>query len=367
MEDHRFLHLQELMKRNDLKVIALNPGSTLTYLTGLSFHLMERPTVLLVHLGFPPVLVLPELEVGKIEQSRISLLASTYRDDPASWQAAFHRAVEKLDITSERIGVEANHFRVLESDFLQKAAPKTSISAADEVFTNFRIQKDAEEILLMRRAVQIAQKAFLNTLPFIRAGISEKEIAAELTIQMLRQGADAEMPFPPIIASGPNSANPHAVPSDRVLSNGDLVVIDWGAKYNGYCSDLTRTLVIGQPSDQSRAIFTAVQDANAAGRAVGKPGVPAGIVDDAARKIITKRGFGEFFTHRTGHGLGMEEHETPYIFSSNQLVLQPGMVYTVEPGIYLPGVGGVRIEDDVVITASGAESLSDLSRDILII
>jgi Xaa-Pro dipeptidase len=275
--------------------------------------------------------------------------------------------VDKLDFKGKPIGVEANHIRLLEIDYIKKASPGSEILAADGVFTDFRVQKDDTEIQRMHRAIKIAQQAFLNTLPSLHAGVTEKAVAAELTIQLLREGSDAELPFTPIVASGPNSANPHAVPTDRALTSGDLVVIDWGARFEGYCSDLTRTIAISGVSDRSRTIYETVKLANLAGRNAGQPGMAAGRVDDAAREVIKSAGFGEYFTHRTGHGLGMEAHETPYIFSENRQILQAGMVYTVEPGIYLPGTGGVRIEDNVVVTPSGSESLSDLSRDLMIV
>ena len=153
----------------------------------------------------------------------------------------------------------------------------------------------------------------------------------------------------------------------RKLENGDLVVIDWGATYEDYCSDLTRTFAIGQLSDELRKIYETVKNANQAGRSAGQPEIEAGEVDRAARGVIESAGYGQFFTHRTGHGLGMEGHETPYMFGANKQILTTGMVYTVEPGIYLPGKGGVRIEDDVVVTANGSESLSDYPRELQIL
>jgi Xaa-Pro dipeptidase len=168
----------------------------------------------------------------------------------------------------------------------------------------------------------------------------------------------------PIVAGGPNSANPHAVPTDRPLQDGDLLVIDWGARCNGYVSDLTRTFAIGEVEPELKHIANIVAQANAAGRAASRPEMRAGDVDRAARTVIESAGYGPQFFHRVGHGLGLEEHEPPYMFTENDLVLQPGMTYTVEPGIYLTGRAGVRIEDDVVITATGCETLSDLPRDL---
>ena len=196
---------------------------------------------------------------------------------------------------------------------------------------------------------------------------SEKEIASELVVNLLRGGSESDLPFAPIIAGGPNSANPHAVPTDRKLSAGDLLVIDWGAAYNGYFSDLTRTFAIGQVDAELQQIYQIVKSANEMGRSTGKPGISAGKVDEAARSVIDAAGYGKFFTHRTGHGLGMEAHEAPYMFGENKQLLTPGMVYTIEPGIYLPGHGGVRIEDNIVVTTTGCETLSDYPREFTIL
>ncbi len=230
-----------------------------------------------------------------------------------------------------------------------------------------RMCKDVTEIENMQRAVVIAENAFLKTLPAIKTGISERSIASELTIQMLRGGSDTEMPFAPIVASGPNSANPHSVPSDRVIQNGDLIVIDWGAAYKGYYSDLTRTIAVGEIDAELKTIYQYVKRANEAGRETAKPGIITGDVDRAGRGVIEAAGYGRQFNHRIGHGLGLEAHEEPYLFGENQQLLSPGMTFTIEPGIYLTGKGGVRIEDDVVITTYGARSLSTLDREMITI
>ena len=227
------------------------------------------------------------------------------------------------------------------------------------------MQKDAAEVALMRTATGIAQRALLATLPAVRPGVSERAIAAELVQHLLREGSEGELPFQPIVAFGPNSANPHAVPSDYALRPGDLVLFDWGASYQGYFSDLTRMFVVGEAEETLADIAAVTQRANAAARDLAAPGVTAGEVDRAARKVIEDAGYGAYFIHRTGHGLGLEVHEEPYIRADNDRVLAPGMTFTIEPGIYLPGRGGVRIEDDMVITADGAESLSDLPRALI--
>lgn len=363
MTDRRLQLLIELIDKYSLDAVAINPGPALTYLTGLRFHLMERPTLLLISKNKPPVLILPELEIGKVNSSRIPVTPVTFADDPSLWQSSFVSAMNKADLEKAKIGIEPTRLRFLELNYLQKAAPSAQFVGAESLFSDLRLCKDALEIKLMKEAERIAQDALAATVPFIKAGRTEKEIASELVINLLRQGSESELPFAPIVAGGPNSANPHAVPTDRPLQEGDLLVIDWGGTYEGYFSDLTRTFAIGAVDPELRTIYETVKEANAAGRAAGKPHVVAGVVDVAARSVIEKAGYGKFFTHRTGHGLGMEAHENPYMFAANKLILLPGMVYTVEPGIYLPEKGGVRIEDNVVVSENGCEILSSYSRD----
>jgi Xaa-Pro dipeptidase len=216
----------------------------------------------------------------------------------------------------------------------------------------------------MRKAVQIAQNALEAALPAVRIGMTEREFAAELTLQLLRHGSDPAMPFSPIVSCGPNSANPHASPSERAFQPGDLLVVDWGATNQGYISDLTRTFQIGQAEPEFEHIANLTIQANQAGREACRPGAPIESVDRAARSVIEAAGYGKYFFHRTGHGIGMEGHEEPYIRSGNRQLLEPGMSFTVEPGIYLPERGGVRVEDNVIITTMGAECLSDLPREL---
>jgi Xaa-Pro dipeptidase len=365
MTNPRFTRLIRLMADHQLEGLAINPGPSLIYLTGLPFHLMERPTVLLITAAGQIALVLPELELRKMDNLDLPIEGFAYNDNPASWPAAFAKAVTRLNLEGKKIGVEPSRLRVLELRYLETAMPKARFISADAVFNALRIQKDADEVSAMRRAVQIAQEALKATLPMIHAGVTERAIAAELVSQLLKAGSDPELPFSPIVSSGPNSANPHASPSDRKLQEGDLLVIDWGAAHHGYISDLTRTFAIGEVDAEYRRIAETVLRANAAGRNAAQPESTAGSVDAAARKVILDAGYGEYFTHRTGHGIGTESHEPPYIFGENDLPLLPGMTFTVEPGIYLPGRGGVRIEDNVVITSTGSETLSDLPRELI--
>ena len=367
MTASRLERLTASLRTSGLDAVVLNPGPTLKYLTGLNFHLMERPVVLMVAPGRDPVIVLPELELPKVGLFPYKVQAFAYGEIPTEWDGVFRQAIQSLGLDGKRIGVEPRNLRLLEFRHVQAGAPEADFPDASDALAALRIRKDAAEIESMRRAVKIAQDGLEATLPLIKVGMSEREVAAELVMQLLRHGSDSELPFAPIVSGGPNAANPYASPSDRKLQVGDLLVVDWGAAYNGYISDLTRTFAVVEVDDECQKIHKIVQQANAAGRAAGKPGAPCAAVDKAARDVIEAAGYGKYFTHRTGHGIGMEGHEDPYMRGDNMQLLETGMAYTVEPGIYLTERNGVRIEDNMVVTESGAESLSDMPREIRVV
>ncbi len=367
MAQSRFDNLNASLRTSGLDAVILNPGPTLTHLTGLRFHLMERPVVLLFGKDQTPAIVLPELELQKVASLPYDLQVFAYPENPSEWGDVFRKATQALALDGKRIGVEPRQLRLLEFRYVRAGAPEADYPDASDVLSSLRLRKDKVEVDAMRRAVKIAQDALEATIPSIKIGMTEKELASELVVQLLRHGSEPEMPFAPIISGGPNSANPHASPTERKLQVGDLLVVDWGAAYEGYISDLTRTFAVGDVDEEYRKIHKLVQDANAAGRAAAKPGVPCAAVDKAARDAIEGAGYGAYFTHRTGHGIGMEGHEEPYMRGDNMQLLEPGMAFTVEPGIYLPGRNGVRIEDNVVITKTGADVLSDMPRAIRVI
>ncbi|MFM8370414.1 MAG: M24 family metallopeptidase [Chloroflexota bacterium] len=367
MTQSRLDKLTASLRTSNLDAVILNPGPTLKYLTGIGFHLMERPVVLFVAPGKDPVLVLPELELPKLDLFPYKVQGVAYGENPAEWDEAFRKAAQSLGLDGKRIGVEPRNLRLLEFRHVKAGAPEADFPDAGDVLADLRLRKDKAEVDAMRKAVKIAQDALEATIPHIKVGMMEKEVASELVMQLLKHGSDSELPFAPIVSSGPNAANPHASPSERKLQSGDLLVVDWGAAYEGYISDLTRTFAVGEVDAECQKIHKLVQEANAAGRAVAKPGIPCADVDKATRDVIEKGGYGKYFTHRTGHGIGMEGHEAPYMRGDNMQILEPGMAFTVEPGIYLTNRNGVRIEDNMVITENGAESLSDMPREIRVV
>lgn len=358
--------LADLLTKHGYDAIALNAGPTQTYFSGLHFHLMERPAIFIIAPKQKPVMVLPSFEKGKLDALGYEVRAVTYGEDPAQWQVSFNEAA-KLIGSAKQVAVEGLRMRVMELRYLENAFIGASFPAAEDLIAQMRMRKDAGEIAAMQRAAQIAEAALEATLAKVKVGVTENELAGELIQQLYLHGCDPELPFLPIVATGPNSANPHATVSDRKVANGDLLLFDWGANVDGYFSDLTRTFAVGEISDEFKRIYEVVKLANQAGRDAAKPGAPCSDVDDAARDAIEDSGYGQYFTHRTGHGLGMEAHEEPYMRAGNSLKLQPGMTFTVEPGIYLDGKGGVRIEDNVVITEDGARTLSSFPRDLRVV
>jgi Xaa-Pro dipeptidase len=323
--------------------------------------------VLLVPREGDPALVLPDFEQVKAADFPYKVSPFPYDENPAGWDAVFRKAIASLNLNGQKIGVEPRQLRLLEFKYMHDGAPEAQFPDASDALASLRLRKDESEVEYMRRAVRVAQDALQSALSSFQIGMSEREFAGSLIVELFRHGSDPELPFAPIVSAGPNSANAHASPSDRPIAAGDLLVVDWGAASGGYISDLTRTFAIGEPDPELRKIAEVVHAANVAGRDAGRPGVPCANVDRAARSVIEKAGYGEYFTHRTGHGIGMEAHEEPYMRGDNMHMLYPGMAYTVEPGIYLPGRGGVRIEDDVVVTMTGVEVLSDLPRELRVL
>jgi Xaa-Pro dipeptidase len=354
-------HIERVLSMGEeagLSALALVPGPNLRYLTGLSFITSERPVVALLSVRGTTAVVLPSLEAGKAVAAGFQPFPYT---DEQGYEAAFSEACASLELGGTRLGVEALRMRLLEARILEEAAPSAMLVPVDGILFQFRMVKAPCELAAMRQAVKVAEQAFLTWAGSLHEGMIEREAAAGLVAALLTGGADA-LAFEPIVASGSQGALPHAVPGDRQFREGDWIVVDWGAKVDGYCSDLTRALVVGKPSGELEAVHEVVVRANLAAREAVAPGIKAKAVDRAARAVIEAAGYGAQFFHRTGHGLGLEEHEPPYLVAGNSLELRPGMTFTIEPGIYLEGIGGVRIEDDVVVTADGLESLTTLSR-----
>ncbi|OLF12222.1 peptidase M24 family protein [Actinophytocola xinjiangensis] len=344
--------------------LLMAPGSDLTYLLGGTGTSFERLTCLVVPAGGAPVLVVPKLEApgyDGVPTDALGVEVATWVDgeDP------FALVASRLGGPS-RVAV-GDMMPALHVLGLRGAMPDAAQELAGPVLRELRMRKDAAEVAALRRAGAAIDRVHARMAEFLTVGRTEAAIGADIAEAIVAEGHTvAEFV---IVGSGPNGASPHHSLSDRVVRAGDVVVIDIGGPTaEGYCSDSTRTYVMGEPSQSDVvATYAVLRDAQAAAVAAVRPGIAAQDVDAAARSVITDAGFGEYFIHRTGHGIGLDVHEDPYIVGGNRLVLEPGMAFSVEPGIYLPGRWGARIEDIVVVTEDGVESLNNQSHDLVVL
>ena len=265
----------------------------------------------------------------------------------------------------KKLGFEDGYMPVKEYN-AWTAAVQAEFVPANGLLDELRTYKDAEEIDRMIKAQRISEKAFEEILGFIKPGVTEKEIAARLEYDMIRFGAE-KMSFDPIVASGPNGSMPHAIPSDKPVQNGEFITMDFGCKFGGYCSDMTRTVALGEPSEEMKKVYATVLEAQLAGIAAAKAGVVGADVHEAGRKVIADAGYGEYFGHGFGHSLGIEIHEDPRFSPMWDKPIGAGAALSAEPGIYLPGKFGVRIEDVVILAEDGCQVITLAPKELIIL
>ncbi len=347
-----------------LEAVIVTPSPDLVYLTGYGPMLLERATLLVIRPDGDALLVVPELErplalASPLGQTMSSDYIIGWRDgeDP-------YGMVSRTLPQQGRIAVGdrmwASHVLAL-----QRAAPGLAFEPASPIIGRLRAVKDPDELAALRRAGRGADETFRQICGARFLGRREEEVAADLADLLLQHG-HSRADFT-IVASGPNAASPHHEPGGRTILPRDVVVMDFGGELGGYFSDTTRTVVVGEPPEGFPEVYRLVQEAQDAAVQAVRPGVVAQDVDRAARRIIDDGGYGERFFHRTGHGIGLEVHEPPYIIEGNRTMLTPGMTFSVEPGIYLEGKFGVRIEDIVAVTADGVERLNRSTRELQIV
>lgn len=266
----------------------------------------------------------------------------------------------------KRMAFEREHMNYGMYVQLVKALPEVELVANTELVERLRSIKDEVEIDCIRKAAEIADQAFTEILEYIKPGVTEKDVERELQYLIKKLGAD-DIGFPIIVASGKRSSLPHAIPADKSIEKGDFVTLDFGAMYRGYRSDMTRTVVVGEADDKQKEIYAIVKAAQAAASDAIKAGMSCKAIDACARDYITKAGYGEHFGHGLGHGVGLDIHEEPYFSVNSESTLDAGNIMTVEPGIYLPNWGGVRIEDTVVVGENGIEVLTKSSKELIVI
>ncbi len=347
-----------------LDALLVSPGADLLYLTGYRAHPLERLTCLVCPAVGDPLLVVPALEKPAAEASPagglgLEIVGWAETDDPYALVAG------RLPSGVRRIAVD-NHMWAEKVLAFRAALPDAEQSLAGQVLRELRMRKSPAEVEALRRAGAAIDRVHRGMGEWLRPGRTEREVAADIAGAIVEAG-HATCDFV-IVAAGPNGASPHHDVSDRVIRSGDPVVVDiGGTTADGYCSDSTRTYAVGEPHEDFRKLYDVLLRAQSAQTAAVRPGITAQELDAVGRDIIEDAGYGDHFIHRTGHGIGMETHEEPYIVAGSELALEPGMAFSIEPGIYLPGRFGARIEDIAVCTADGGERLNTTDRDLIIL
>lgn len=351
----RIRSAQALMVEQQAEVMLLSIGADLPYFTGYEAMPLERLTMLVVGVDSEPVLVVAQLEAPRVEPGPFALSPWGETEDPLAIVAEMCPRAGAIAIGDQTWSVFLLG--------LQARLPAAAFRSATPITRTLRAKKDSREVEFLRRAAAGADRVSSRLAGLKFSGHTEQEISRLVTRMTLEEDHDQALFW--IVASGPNSASPHHEPTVRVIQSGDLVVVDFGGKHRGYCSDTTRTFSVGEPDAQQVEVHAAVRAAQEAATAAVAPGVSAEAIDQIARRTITDAGFGEYFIHRTGHGIGLEGHEHPYLVEGNTEKLEPGMCFSIEPGIYLPGRFGVRIEDIVTVTDDGVESLNQANRALV--
>jgi Xaa-Pro dipeptidase len=342
--------------------LLMAPGSDLRYLLGAGGSSFERLTCLVVPAGTAPVLVVPKLEApgyDAVPTDELGVEVATWVDgeDPYALVASLVPKASRVAVGDVMVALHVLGLR--------RVLPDAEQVLAGPIVRELRMRKDVSEVDALRKAGAAIDRVHARMAEFVQVGRTEAEVGADIAAAIVEEGhtvADFV-----IVGSGPNGASPHHSLSDRVIEAGDVVVIDIGGPVaEGYNSDSTRTYVLGEPRDTDvLKTYAVLQEAQRAAVAAVRPGVAAQDVDAAARQVIADAGFGDFFIHRTGHGIGLDVHEDPYIVAGNDMPLEPGMAFSVEPGIYQPGRWGARIEDIVVVTEDGAESLNKRPHELV--
>lgn len=351
----RWNRLQDLLAQEKLDAVLVTGAANVYYLTGVWLETGERVSALIVSRHSSPLWVVHEMFGQEVAEAGVG--TQLWKDGESG-----HAEIAKALAGASTFGVDgiwpARHLLALLTH-LDGVVPVSG----DRVLGQLRLRKDAEEISRLEKASQLADRVVGQIRGHLQPGKREADVAETLG-ELWRQAGSPGMSFTPIVAAGQGGAAPHHEPDGSLIENHTTVIVDTGGLYERYCSDITRTFIVGTPTDEMKRVYQLVLDAQKAGIRAAKPGVTLGAVDDAVRQVITEGGYGAYFTHRTGHGVGLDIHEEPFVVGGNEMVLEPGMVMSIEPGIYLPGKFGVRIEDLIVIEAAGARSLNQAPKEL---
>ncbi len=360
----RFSEFRKIAQDLGADAVALVPGSNFTRLFNQSFHSHERPLVVVIPVSGPPAAIVPNLEMRSFDLLKFEGEVFDWRDQ-SGYGDAFTALAAHLPLSS--LAVEGQVMRVFVHHALVGAYPGVRIIDAERQIAGLRIRKSAADVAALEAAIRISESALSDVLDRVRAGMTETAVETLLTQALFAHGAD-EHAFGPIVAAGDNSARPHAhARADYVIRKGDALLLDFGARKAGFCADITRTVFVGHASDEAQVVYDTVLRANIRGHEVTKPGVTAHQIDDAVTSVLEASPFADRIRTKTGHGLGRDVHEAPYIMRGNQEVLEAGTVFTNEPGLYKIGAFGVRIEDDVLVTETGCRSLTTFPKTLTVV
>lgn len=355
----------EWLQEQHISLAFITSSPNVFYLSGFYCDPHERLLALLVFPDEEPALICPQMETARARQAGWTYEIIDYGDADNPWQL-LERHMRTKNIKLDRIAVEKSHLSLERYEQLQACFQARSWLNAEEKLRQLRMIKEEKEIAILRQAAELADFAVEVGVNAIAEGKTELDIIAEIEYEMKKKGV-REMSFATMVLAGENTANPHGVPGLTTIRKGDFVLFDLGVIVDGYCSDITRTVIFKSATEEQKLIYDTVLRAQLAAIEACKPGVEIGSVDRAARSIIEQAGYGPYFTHRVGHGLGIELHEYPSMNAANAMPLERGMTFTIEPGIYVPSVGGVRIEDDVFITDNGAGILTKYPKELIIV
>ncbi len=355
---------QRLLAEQDYDLLVLFPSSNMLYLSGFYDEPMERMLFFVLPREGGPVFLVPELYEGQVKEESPFPDVRVWKDseDP---RKLLQRTLAELAPGAAKVLVDDGMWALFLL-MLREALPGADFALSSRILNTMRMRKTPDEIRFLEEAGAVADAAFEEAIRLDIEGMTELALASAIEEAMRDRGAD-KIAFETLVASGPNSALPHHRAGKRRIEHGDVVILDYGCKIQGYCSDITRTIVCKRATKEIQTVYEIVNSAQEKAVRAAGPGVAAQMVDRSAREEISREGYGERFIHRTGHGIGLEVHEEPYIIEGNALELQEGMAFSVEPGIYLPGKFGVRIEDIVVVAQTGAKRMNHCSHALQVV
>lgn len=353
------------LQQNNISAAFVTSTENVFHLSGFYSDPHERLLSLAVFPDADPILICPKMEVEDAKHTGWSHEIIGYTDIENPWEM-IQTAINNRNITISTIAIEKEHMNVERYEQIMTHFSTPSLVSAEEKLRQLRMIKDEKELSILREACRLADFAVEVGVNEIQEGKTEMDVLAAIEFELKKKGIN-QMAFSTMVLTGTNAASPHGVPGQTPIKKGDLVLFDLGVVYQGYCSDITRTVAYGDINDKQKEIYDTVLQAQLAAIEASKPGALCSEIDLAARRYIAEKGYGEYFPHRLGHGLGISVHEYPSLTETNSLAIQQGMVYTIEPGIYVPGVAGVRIEDDIYVTENGCEILTKFPKELQII